>query len=123
MVGSLEVGPQSVLYPSASVYPYPHQSQQGQIEHIQQQLAPLSAVLEQVAVIEEELHEANIEENDYTVFTHSDLDFELKLVQQIVVKKIKFIDNQVHFPSLYLRGAWHLLQHAAAFLLRLWPAT
>jgi len=71
------------------------ESQQDQIEHIQQQLAPLPAVLDQVASIERELHEANIEENDYSVFAHSDLDFELKLVQQIVVKKIKFIDNQI----------------------------
>jgi len=47
------------------------------------------------------MHEANIEENDYSVFAHSDLDFELKLVQQTVVKKIKFIDNQVHFPRLF----------------------
>lgn len=39
--------------------------------------------------------EANIDENDYTVFTLSDLDFELRLVQGTVVKKIKFIDNQV----------------------------
>lgn len=70
-------------------------SQQDQIDHIQQRLSPLSSVLDEVAAIEAELIESNIEENDYTVFTHSDLDFELKLVQQTVVKKIKFIDNQV----------------------------
>ena len=38
---------------------------------------------------------ANIEENDHTVFTSQDLEFELKLVQGTVVKKVKFIENQV----------------------------
>lgn len=90
--------------PHLRANPWSYQSQQDQIEHIQQQLAPLSTVLDQVAIIEEELLGANIEENDYTVFTHSDLDFELKLVQQIVVKKIKFLDNQVRFSPIRLGG-------------------
>lgn len=38
---------------------------------------------------------ANVEENDYTVFTGQDLAFELELVVQAVGKKIAFIDNQV----------------------------
>ena len=58
-------------------------------------MTPLSKDLEHVAAIEEEVQAANIEENDHTVFTYQDLDFELRLVQQTVVKKIKFIDNQV----------------------------
>ncbi|KAF8319071.1 hypothetical protein DL93DRAFT_2053972 [Clavulina sp. PMI_390] len=71
------------------------ESQQDQISFIQTKLSPLLLALEDVATIEEELLEANIEENDYTVFSHADLDFELKLVQHTVVKKIKFIDNQI----------------------------
>jgi len=47
---------------------------------------------------------ANIEENDYTVFTCQDLEFELGLVTQSIAKKISFIDNQVRISSdtLYL---------------------
>ncbi|KAG9078941.1 hypothetical protein FS749_008992, partial [Ceratobasidium sp. UAMH 11750] len=33
--------------------------------------------------------------NDYTIFTHQDLQFELELVVQSVVKKIAFIENQI----------------------------
>jgi len=36
-----------------------------------------------------------VEENDYTVFTCQDLEFELELVVHAVGKKIVFIDNQV----------------------------
>lgn len=39
-----------------------------------------------------------MEENDYTVFTCQDLEFELELVVQSVAKKIAFIDNQVRLP-------------------------
>jgi cofilin len=97
MLGSLEVR----IKPSLLVAPRPLtleialKAQQHQIERIQEQLSPLSASLDEVAAIEAELIESNIEENDHTVFTHQDLDFELKLVQQTVVKKIKFLDNQV----------------------------
>ncbi|KAF8321970.1 calponin homology domain-containing protein [Cantharellus anzutake] len=73
----------------------PLESQQDQVEQIQHDLAPLNGALDNIAEIEEELRQANIEENDHTVFTHADLEFELKLVQQTVVKKIKFLDNQI----------------------------
>jgi hypothetical protein len=43
---------------------------------------------------------ANVEENDYTVFTGQDLAFELELVVQAVGKKIAFVDNQVCHPRL-----------------------
>ena len=36
-----------------------------------------------------------MDENDYTVFTHQDLEFELGLVVQSITKKIAFIDNQI----------------------------
>jgi len=45
-----------------------------------------------------ECNSANVEENDYTVFTCQDLEFELELVVQSIAKKIAFIDNQVRFP-------------------------
>jgi hypothetical protein len=55
----------------------------------------LSDTLAAVAAAETDCNAANVEENDYTVFTCQDLEFELELVVQSIVKKMAFIDNQV----------------------------
>ena len=61
----------------------------------------LSATLSTVAQAEAECNAANVEENDYTVFSCQDLKFELELVVHSIAKKITFIDNQVR-PHLLL---------------------
>lgn len=71
------------------------QSQQDQVKEIQTRIPTLSETLVGVSVVEEECEAANVEENDYTVFTYQDLAFELELVVQNIAKKIAFIDNQV----------------------------
>jgi hypothetical protein len=38
---------------------------------------------------------ANIDENDHTMFTCPDLQFELQLLEQAIAKKISFLENQV----------------------------
>jgi len=58
-------------------------------------LPALSEALSTVKDAEAECAAANVEENDYTVFTCQDLEFELELVVHAVGKKIVFIDNQV----------------------------
>jgi hypothetical protein len=73
-------------------------AQQQQVQHIQTRLPALSDSLDNVASAELECNSANVEENDYTVFTCQDLEFELELVVQSVAKKIAFIDNQVRLP-------------------------
>lgn len=65
------------------------------IEGIERQLGPLQEVLARLEVAESECKSANIEENDYTIFTRDDLEFEYQLVEAAVAKKFKFIDNQV----------------------------
>lgn len=65
------------------------------MQQIQTRLPALKDVLANVASVEAECGAANVEENDYTVFTCQDLNFELELLIQSVVKKIAFIDNQV----------------------------
>ena len=60
------------------------------------QFADLLAVVERA---EEECLAANVDENDYTVFTSQDLAFELELVTQSIAKKISFIDNQVSWNT------------------------
>jgi hypothetical protein len=52
-------------------------------------------MLASVVRAEEDCMAANVEENDYTVFTSQDLSFELELVVQSITKKIAFIDNQI----------------------------
>jgi SMC interacting uncharacterized protein involved in chromosome segregation len=39
--------------------------------------------------------EAKVEENDYTVLTFDDLEYELGLAEGNIRKKIAFVDNQV----------------------------
>jgi len=82
------------------------QDQQEQTHLIQTRLPGLSEVLSTVKDAEAECAEANVEENDYTVFACQDLEFELELVVHAVGKKIVFFDNQVliHFlfPSFRL---------------------
>jgi hypothetical protein len=69
--------------------------QQQQVQQIQTRLPALSDALNNVTKAELECNSANVEENDYTVFTCQDLEFELELVVQSIAKKIAFIDNQV----------------------------
>jgi len=74
----------------------PLEEQQRQIESIQTRIPALSEALEDVEAAEAECVAAKVEENDYSVFTCQDLEFELELVVQSIAKKISFIDNQAY---------------------------
>ena len=69
--------------------------QQIQVQNVQSKLPALKESLQGVATAEAACLTANVDENDYTVFTHQDLEFELDLVVQTITKKMKFIENQV----------------------------
>jgi len=73
----------------------PLEDQYATVRALQTRLTTFSESLAEVEQAEEECRAANVEENDYTVFTHSDLEFELKLVEQSITKKLAFIDNQI----------------------------
>ncbi|KAF8157886.1 actinin-like protein [Crassisporium funariophilum] len=73
----------------------PLEAQQQQVQQIQVRIPALSDTLSTVAQAEAECNAANVEENDYTVFTCQDLEFELELVMHSITKKITFIDNQI----------------------------
>ncbi len=53
-----------------------------------------------IRTVDQKCFEAKIEENDYTVFTVDDLQWELELAEAAVKKKMSFIDHQVslHTP-------------------------
>ena len=59
----------------------------------------MSTHLEAIVIAEQECIDANVEENDYTIFSRQDLEFELELVQQAIAKRLLFIRNQVR-PSI-----------------------
>jgi hypothetical protein len=79
----------------------PLEEQQRQMEEIQKRITSLAGGLITVEAAEAECVAAKVEENDYTVFSCQDLEFELELVVQSIAKKISFIDNQarLELPS------------------------
>ena len=92
-------GPLEVCIHITSLDPYLDilwvQEQQGQVHDLQERVMPFAEELAEVVRAEEECVAANVDENDYTIFTSQDLAFELELVVQNIVKKISFIENQV----------------------------
>ncbi|PCH39917.1 hypothetical protein WOLCODRAFT_136560 [Wolfiporia cocos MD-104 SS10] len=73
----------------------PLEVQHRQVEELKTRMPALSDALATVADVEMECTAANVDENDYTVFTCQDLEFELELLEQSVSKKLAFIDNQI----------------------------
>lgn len=94
--GPLEVG--TSLFSRFSAFILVHiQNQQEDVRILQDRLPDMRHRLSLVSSAENECLAANVEENDYTIFTCQDLEFELELVTQSIAKKISFIDNQVSF--------------------------
>jgi hypothetical protein len=84
-----------VISSALTVLEGPLEVQQQSVQEIQTRIPAISDALREVVAAEAECNAANVEENDYTVFTCQDLEFELELVVQSIAKKIAFIDNQV----------------------------
>lgn len=66
------------------------------VQEIQYRIPGLEGGLDDVVAAELECKAANVEENDYTIFTCQDLQFELELVMHSIQKKITFVENQVN---------------------------
>lgn len=77
------------------------QEQQEQVTQLRTKLPLFREDLAEVARAEDDCKAANVDENDYTVFTCQDLEFELELLEQSITKKIAFIDNQVCTFTVY----------------------
>ncbi|KAG2218464.1 hypothetical protein INT45_003008 [Circinella minor] len=58
------------------------------------EIVPLQKKLQAIETLDQACLEANIEENDYTVYSLEDLTFELGLVERATRNKIAFIENQ-----------------------------
>ncbi|KIP09666.1 hypothetical protein PHLGIDRAFT_126112 [Phlebiopsis gigantea 11061_1 CR5-6] len=85
----------SVISSELSAIEGPLEEQQDQVQHLQTRLPVLADKLAELAGAEEDCQSANVDENDYTVFTFRDLEFEHELVVQSISKKIAFVDNQI----------------------------
>lgn len=57
--------------------------------------------MSRVRQAEQDCLEANVEENDYTVYTADDLEFETEEVRKSAARKIAFVENQVKLLFLF----------------------
>lgn len=65
------------------------------ITNISEQIKPLDDMLMELKTLDHDCIEANVEENDYTIYSYDELEYELGLAKQSVVKKLAFIENQI----------------------------
>ncbi|KAI1818780.1 calponin homology domain-containing protein [Poronia punctata] len=65
------------------------------VRRLNDNLPPLDAYLDKIAIVDEKCQEANIEENDFTTYTYDELSYELGLVKASVQKKLSFLENQM----------------------------
>jgi len=79
------------------------------VKGLSAKLGSLENSLSDIEEIDARCREANIEENDYTVFSVDDLKFELELIKQSVNKKSAFIENQVIMILIICIFKHHLL--------------
>ncbi|KAK9454680.1 calponin homology domain-containing protein [Dipodascopsis uninucleata] len=69
--------------------------QQTAIRKIELNIEPINSLLEKLKLLDHDLEEANVDENDYTVYSYDELQYELKLAKDAISKKLAFIDNQI----------------------------
>lgn len=65
------------------------------ITDLSEQIKPLDGLLTELKDLDRLCIEANVEENDYTVYSYDELEYELGLAKQSVIKKLAFIENQI----------------------------
>lgn len=63
-------------------------------------LPPLANDLDKLGSLDKLCREANVEENDHTVYSFEDLEFDLSQVRSALNKKISFLENQVRMNYL-----------------------
>lgn len=73
----------------------PLEVQQEKVARLNARIPTVSQAFDNVVRAESECAAANIDENDYTVFTCQDLEFELHLLEQAIAKKTSFLENQI----------------------------
>ncbi|KAG5363537.1 Alpha-actinin-like protein 1 [Yarrowia sp. B02] len=85
----------SVLSAAISGMDGPLEDQLEEIAHISDKLRPLTEKLRVLKELDISCVEANVEENDYTVYSYDELEYDLGLAKESVKKKLAFIENQI----------------------------
>ncbi|OZJ03938.1 hypothetical protein BZG36_02934 [Bifiguratus adelaidae] len=71
------------------------EAQLSKVQTISKSAESLSTDLKKIQDLDNQCNEANVEENDYTIYSVDDLTFDYDLVKQNIVKKKAFIENQM----------------------------
>ena len=58
-------------------------------------IVPIESELDKIDAYAQDCEEANCEENDYTVYSYEELEYEYGLAKESVAKKLGFLENQV----------------------------
>ncbi|KAG5362248.1 Alpha-actinin-like protein 1 [Yarrowia sp. C11] len=85
----------AVLSTAISQMDGPLEEQLEEIALISEKLRPLTEKLRLLKELDTSCLEANVEENDYTVYSYDELDYDLGLAKESVKKKLAFIENQI----------------------------
>ena len=59
-------------------------------------IIPIESELDKIDAYAQDCEEANCEENDYTVYSYEELEYEYGLAKENVAKKLSFLENQVN---------------------------
>lgn len=65
------------------------------VSHLVEHLEPLQYVLAELLGASDACLAANIEENDYTIYSYEDMEYEFRLARDSIQRKHKFIENQI----------------------------
>lgn len=77
-----------------------YQDQKQKLVTLSDELPTLKSKLrDKISAVDRSCLEAKVEENDYTVLTFDDLEYELELAEANIRKKIAFVENQVGGPT------------------------
>ncbi|KAF8443488.1 calponin homology domain-containing protein [Terfezia claveryi] len=66
-----------------------------QVRLLHNNIIPIKSELDKIRTYAEDCDEANCEENDYTVYSYEELEYEYGLAKENVAKKLGFLENQI----------------------------
>lgn len=85
----------SIISAAISQMDGPLEEQLEEITDISDKLRPLTEKIRILKELDNSCLEANVEENDYTVYSYDELEYDLGLAKESVKKKLAFIENQI----------------------------
>lgn len=65
------------------------------VRTLHENIIPIARELVKIKALQDMCNEANVEENDYTVYNYEELEYEYGLAKESVAKKLSFLENQI----------------------------